>query len=159
MIDALKPVLEPTAEPFREAVNSLFYTLFENVNSADAVDMLTQKVGENLNKVDDGTKIVGLAAKSGMDGEPLDNSLDSIVNDMNKMVADSTPMPGLPTEVGMEGLPEGGGMPAETDEMGGSFEDFEQGVPFDTPPEPMDVPEDLAAPDDLGDEEVTDEEI
>lgn len=150
MIEALKPVLESTSEPFREAVISLYDTLFENVNTADAVNMLAQKVGENVNKVDDGAKIVGLAAKSGMDGEPLDNTLDGIVNDVNQLVAESTPMPELPTEVDMEGLPEGGGEPApddmddDDDIVGGSFDDFQQGIQFDNPPEPMDIPPELA---------------
>ena len=158
MIEALKPVLESTSKPFREAVISLYDTLFENVNTADAVNMLAQKVGENVNKVDDGAKIVGLAAKSGMDGEPLDNTLDGIVNDVNQLVAESTPMPELPTEVGMEGLPEGGGEPAldemddEDDLVGGSFDDFEQGIEFENPIPPMDVPDDLAPPEESGEE-------
>lgn len=150
MIEALKPVLESTSEPFREAVISLYDTLFEGTSSSDVVAMLQNKVGENVNKVDDGTQIVGLAAKSGMDGQPLDNTLDGIVNDMNKMVAKSTPMPGLPTEQGMDGLPEGGDEPEaddiddEDDIVGGSFDDFQQGIEFDTPPEPMDIPPELA---------------
>ena len=164
MIEALKPVLESTSEPFREAVISLYDTLFENVNTADAVNMLAQKVGENVNKVDDGTKIVGLAAKSGMDGKPLDNTLDGIVNDVNQLVAESTPMPGLPTEVGMEGLPEGGGEPAldETDDdlVGGSFADYEKGVEFENPPPPMDVPDNLVPPEDSDEgEDISGEEI
>ena len=150
MIDALKTVLESTSEPFREAVGQLYDTIFESMNTADAVNMLTQKVGENVNKVKDGTEIVGLAAKSGMDGKPLDNTLDGIINDVNQIVADSTPMPELPTEDGMDSLPEGGGEPApeelddDDDIIGGSFDDFQQGIEFENPPPPMDIPPELA---------------
>ncbi len=150
MIEALRPVLESTSELFRDAVISIYDTLFEGTSSTDAVSMLQNKVGENVNKVDDGTKIVGLAAKSGMDGKPLDTSLDGIINDVNQVVAESTPMPGLPTEQGMEGLPEDGGEPApvdtedEDDLVGGDFDDFNQGIEFDNPPEPMEIPPELS---------------
>ena len=111
----LNSLLESDSSAFNEAVESIFNSLFEEVtvNSKDAVQMLQQKVGENVHKTDDGENIVGLAAQAGMGDEPLPNDLDKIVNDVNLDMAKDID---LPTEQELPNLPDEGG--TEADEFG-----------------------------------------
>jgi hypothetical protein len=113
----LNSLLESDSRAFNEAVESIFNSLFEEVtvNSKDAVQMLQQKVGENVHKTDDGENIVGLAAQAGMGDEPLPNDMDKIVNDVNLDMAKDID---LPTEQELPDLPDEGGTVAE-DEFGG----------------------------------------
>lgn len=115
----LNSLLESDSRAFNEAVESIFNSLFEEVtvNSKDAVQMLQQKVGENIHKTDDGENIVGLAAQAGMGDEPLPNDMDKIVNDVNLDMAKDID---LPTEQELPNLPDEGG--TEADEFGADEE-------------------------------------
>lgn len=125
MQDLLQTLLESNSESMNEAVSSLFNVLFENTlgkpSSKDAVKQLTDTVGENVHKKDDGTQVVGLAADAGIGSEPLPGELDSIVNDVNNDMASDMVLPELPTEDDMQNLPTGGG-PDETQDDSPDFE-------------------------------------
>lgn len=153
MQDLLKTLLESSSPEMKDAVGSLFTTLFENTvgqpSSQDAVKQLSEKVGENVHKTDNGTKVVGLAARAGMGSEPLPGELDAIVNDVNTDIAEDMVLPELPTENDMSGLPTGGGTeePSEPEEPD-----------FELTPEEADQPVlDEPIPDDLEFQLVPDE--
>lgn len=117
MADLVKTLLESHSSAFNNGVEALFNTLFEAagpvpVNSHDAVDILAQKVGENVHKTDNGADIVGLAAQAGMGDNPLPTDEDKLVNAINNDVAQNVEIPDLPTEKNMPGLPVGGGTAA-----------------------------------------------
>ena len=118
MADLVKTLLESRSSIFNEAVEQIFNTLFEAdgpvpVNSHDAVDMLVQKVGENVNKTNNGADIVGLAAQAGMGDNPLPTDEDKLVNAINDDIAQNVEIPDLPTEKDMPDLPDGGGAAIE----------------------------------------------
>ena len=143
----LNSLLESDSSAFNEAVESIFNSLFEEVtvNSKDAVQMLQQKVGENVHKTDDGENIVGLAAQAGMGDEPLPNDMDKIVNDVNLDMAKDID---LPTEQELPDLPDEGGTVAEGDEDDLELDDTNLGEPIDEltkplgdpPPDDMELP-------------------
>lgn len=141
----LNSLLESSSQTFNEAVASLYNTLFEEVavNSKDAVDMLTKKVGENTHKTDDGENIVGLAAQSGMGDEPLPNEMDRIINDVNLDMAKDID---LPTEQELPNLPDEGGTEEEPDELDDmDFEDTNLDAPIEELTKPLGEP----PPDDM----------
>ena len=159
MADLVKQLLESHSSVFNGAVEALFNSLFESagpvsVNSHDAVEMLQNKVGENVNKTKDGTQIVGLAAQAGMGDGELPNEMDQIINSVNNDMAKNVDLPDLPTEENLPNLPDNGGPEAMgdgMDEFGG--EDFSNDIPDfdatqenidDNPPPPP--PEDIAIP-------------
>lgn len=114
MADLVKTLLESHSSAFNNGVEALFNTLFEAagpvpVNSHDAVDILAQKVGENVHKTDNGADIVGLAAQAGMGDNPLPTDEDKLVNAINNDVAQNVEIPDLPTEKDIPNLPVGGG--------------------------------------------------
>jgi hypothetical protein len=128
MTDLVKQLLESHSSAFNGAVEALFNSLFEatgpvSVNSHDAVEMLQNKVGENVNKTNDGTQIVGLAAQAGMGDEPLPNEMDQIVNSINNDMAKNVDLPDLPTEENLPNLSDNGGPDAMGDGMGDELGD------------------------------------
>ena len=156
MTDVLNTLLESSSPVFNEAVSELFHTLFESeVSSKDTVAMLSQKVGQNVHKVDDGSKIVGLAAKTGMDGDALPPEEDELVNNAEEVANTALEQPELPTEKGMEGLPNDGGTEDTESEFYEEPEDISndlsgeefENVSDNPPPDDFEVP-----PLDLGDE-------
>jgi hypothetical protein len=168
MADLVKTLLESHSSAFNQGVEALFNTLFEAagpvpVNSHDAVDILAQKVGENVHKTENGADIVGLAAQAGMGDNPLPTDEDKLVNAINNDVAQNVEIPDLPTEKDMPGLPVGGGPAAqqpESPEIGGDLPEDDNSFgdePFEdvseTPP-----PDDFELPDipldDIGGEEM-----
>lgn len=159
MTDVLNTLLESSSPVFNEAVSELFHTLFETASSKDTVAQLAQKVGQNIHKVDDGSKIVGLAAKSGMDGDALPPEEDELVNNAEEVANTALEQPELPTEKGMEGLPNDGGTEDTESEFAEepedtsndlSGEEFEN-ISDNPPPDDFEVP-----PLDLGDESFDD---
>lgn len=157
MTDLVKTLLESHSSAFNNGVEALFNTLFEAagpvpVNSHDAVDILAQKVGENVHKTDNGADIVGLAAQAGMGDNPLPTDEDKLVNAINNDVAQNVEIPDLPTEKDMPGLPVGGGPEAQqpqSPEIGGDLPEDDNSFgdePFedvsDNPP-----PDDFELPD------------
>lgn len=160
MADLVKQLLESHSSAFNGAVEALFNSLFEaagpvSVNSHDAVEMLQNKVGENVNKTKDGTQIVGLAAQAGMGDEPLPNEMDQIVNSVNNDMAQNVDLPDLPTEENLPNLPDNGGPDAMgdgMDEFGGEelsndipdFDATQENIDNNPPPPPpddIDIPE------------------
>ncbi len=116
-LEELRPVLDTISPKMRDAVICIHEAVFGQPDSKDAVARLKATVGENPNEVDDGTKVVGRAAKAGIDG---DNSLpeqeDEIVNAVAKDVAKLKPMAiDLPKEDDFANLP-GDGEPPLPDE-------------------------------------------
>ena len=146
MQDLLKTLLESSSPEMKDAISALFNTLFENTagqpSSQDAVKQLSEKVGENVHKTDNGTQVVGLAARAGMGSEPLPGELDAIVNDVNTDIAEDMVLPELPTEDNMPNLPTGGGTEAPPEEG--------DGLDFEMTPEEADQPAlDEPMPDDF----------
>jgi hypothetical protein len=168
MADLVKTLLESHSSAFNNGVEALFNTLFEAagpvpVNSHDAVDILAQKVGENVHKTDNGADIVGLAAQAGMGDNPLPTDEDKLVNAINNDVAQNVEIPDLPTEKNMPNLPVGGGtaapetqapetvdLPEDDNSFGDEpFEDVSDNPPpddFELPDIPLDGMEGEAAP-------------
>lgn len=157
MADLVKTLLESHSSAFNNGVEALFNMLFEAagpvpVNSHDAVDILAQKVGENVHKTDNGADIVGLAAQAGMGDNPLPTDEDKLVNAINNDVAQNVEIPDLPTEKNMPDLPVGGGPAAQqpqSPEIGGDLPEDDNSFgdePFedvsDNPP-----PDDFELPD------------
>lgn len=137
MTDLVKQLLESHSSVFNGAVEALFNSLFEatgpvSVNSHDAVAMLQNKVGENVNKTDDGTQIVGLAAQAGMGDGELPSEMDQIINSVNNDMAQNVELPDLPTEENLPNLPDNGGPDAMDDGMDDGMEDdgdLDNGLP------------------------------
>lgn len=165
MADLVKQLLESHSSAFNGAVEALFNSLFEaagpvSVNSHDAVEMLQNKVGENVNKTKDGTQIVGLAAQAGMGDEPLPNEMDQIVNSVNNDMAQNVDLPDLPTEENLPNLPDNGGPEAMDDGMGGEevsndipdFDETQTDVSETPPPDDIELPDlgDLGGGDEVG---------
>lgn len=122
MHESLKKVLESVDPGICKAATMMYTMLFENSStpsSTDAVERLQATVGVNPNKVDDGTKIVGLAAKVGMDGKTgLDQTEDEILNQVSNDMADIKPIDvKLPEEQQFDNLPTGGGQTEPTEEQ------------------------------------------
>ena len=119
MQDLLQTLLESNSDSMNEAITAMFNVLFENTlgkpSSQDAIQQLTDTVGENIHKTDDGTKVVGLAANAGLGSEPLPGELDSILNDVNTDIAENMVLPELPTEDDLSNLPTGGGTADNTE--------------------------------------------
>jgi hypothetical protein len=130
MTDLLQELLESHSSRFNDAVESLFNTLFEAAGptSHDAVEMLQNKVGENINKTD-GSEIVGLAAQAGMGDDPLPNEMDQIINSINNDKAKQFDLPDLPNENDMLGLPDGGGVDELPTEDGMNEPDVSNEIP------------------------------
>jgi hypothetical protein len=156
MDDLVKNLLESHSSSFNDAVEAIFNTLFESsgpvpVNSHDAVDMLAQKVGENVHKTDDGANIVGLAAQAGLGDHPLPTEEDKISNSINNDAAKDVTIPSLPTEEDIPGLPTGSIMDdgVGEDDIGGDMPDdniFDDSEPFEDvsdnpPPDDFELPE------------------
>lgn len=131
-----------------EAISSLFNTLFENTlgkpSSQDAVQQLTDTVGENVHKKDDGTQVVGLAADAGIGSKPLPGELDRIVADVNDDMADNLVLPDLPTEDDLQGLPTGGGVDDHAEDDDPDFDQTAEEAAQPVIDEPM--PDDFSLP-------------
>ncbi len=121
MHESLKKVLESVEPTMCTAITAMYNMLFENAatpTSTDAVEHLQATVGVNPNEVKDGTKIVGLAAKVGMDGKTgLDQTEDELLNKVSNDMADIKPIDiKLPEEQQFDNLPDGGGQTVQTEE-------------------------------------------
>lgn len=139
-------LLESITPSFSDGVDALFSTLFEanTASSRDAVDMLQSKVGENVNKADDGENIVGLAAQAGMGDQPLPDEEDEMINAVNADVAQTVDVPKLPTEDDIPDLPTPEPQPIETSENLDSLDDMQADISETPPPEDIDLPLDFS---------------
>lgn len=144
MSDILQTLLESCPDNLHDGVQEIFSTLFESetANSHDAVTMLANKVGENINKTDKGSKIVGLAAEAGLGNEPLPNDMDQLITSINSDIAKTTPLPELPTENDLPDLPDNGGIIEEPndDDFDMSFDESQTDISDNPPPEDLDLP-------------------
>jgi hypothetical protein len=144
MHESLKNVLESVSPSMKKAVTEMYELLIEGAmntpTSSDAVEHLQATVGVNPNEVKDGTKIVGLAGKVGMDGESsLAKDEDQLLNQVSNDMAAIQPIDvQLPKEDQFENLPTGGGQTVEP---------------------PAEEPVDLAQLEEGGDDEMTWDEI
>lgn len=162
LVDTL---LKSDSAIFNEGVRDIFNALFEEIspskaNSRDAIDILQQRVGENVNRTDDGSHIVGLAAQAGMgDGDPLNGELDQLINEVNADEAHNVDLPPLPTEADVPDLPQPNPQPAEeptqTADSEISFEDAQTDISDTPPPDDMELPIDFG--DDGGEEAPTED--
>ena len=121
MHESLKEVLESVEPAMRNAVTKIYTMLFENTaspTSTDAVEHLKATVGVNPNEVKDGTKIVGLASKVGMDGQTgLNQTEDQILNQVSNDMSDIHPIDvKLPEEQQFDNLPASGGQTVQNEE-------------------------------------------
>ena len=119
MHDSLKNVLESVSPSMKKAVTAMYELLIEGAlnkpTSTDAVEHLQATVGVNPNEVKDGTKIVGLAGKVGMDGKSsLAKDEDQLLNQVSNDMAQIQPIDiQLPQEQQFDNLPQGGGQTIE----------------------------------------------
>lgn len=155
MHESLKVVIESVDPAMRKAIYAIYSTVFENAatpTSTDAVEHLKATVGVNPNEVKDGTKIVGLASKVGMDGETsLAKDEDEILNQVSNDMADIHPIDvQLPEEQQFDNLPTGGGpveepapvaAPNDSDDADMTWDDIQNepaAIPDDTSDETLD---------------------
>ena len=123
MHKSLKNVLESVSPSMKKAVTDLYEYLIEGAmntpSSSYAVEHLQATVGVNPNKVQDGTKIVGLASKVGMDGySSLAKDEDQILNQVSNDMSQIHPIDvQLPQDDQFDNLPTGGDQPADEPPM------------------------------------------
>ena len=96
---------------FGQAVEDIFVTLFES-STKDAIQQLQNKVGANYMATNDGSNIVGLAARNNYgdrSDNPQENELQDEVNRISENIAFNTKIepdpPQLPSENDLSNLP------------------------------------------------------